>query len=84
MEEEQESLDELQARLAKAAADGSPQAEEMLAHVEQYRKTPQPTEEDHRTLSDRLSDSLRHFEASHPDLSATMQAVINSFTASGM
>ncbi len=79
-----ESLDELQAHLAEAAAGGSQQAEEILAHVQRYQADDDLTTEDHRNLRKRLSDDLLHFETSHPSLTATMQAVVNSFTASGM
>jgi Domain of unknown function (DUF4404) len=77
-----EELRRLADELADAASAGDAKAGEALEHVERYLDAEAP--EDHDDLADRLSDALLHLETSHPHLAATIQAVINSLTASGI
>jgi len=79
-----EHLEGLSDDLASAAADGHDAAEELHGSVDEFLAKPDPTPEDHADLSDQLNDALLHFEVSHPSLSATMQRVIDSLSASGI
>lgn len=79
---EHEDLERLAGELSRAAAGGDEAAREALSHVERYLE--QPSEEEGRSLGDRLTETLRHWEAEHPDLAATVQAVVHSLTGSGI
>lgn len=77
-----EELEQLAGELSRAAAAGDEAAMEALSHVERYME--QPTEEEGESLGNRLSEALRHWEAEHPNLAATVQTVIHSLTGSGI
>jgi hypothetical protein len=79
-----EHLEGLSDDLASAAAEGHDTAEDLQGQVDEFLAKPDPTPEDHADLRDQLSDALLHFEVSHPSMSATMQRVIDSLTASGI
>jgi Domain of unknown function (DUF4404) len=78
----EEELRRLADELATAAAAGNETAGEALARVQRHLEAEE--EDDRSDLTDRLSDAVLHLETSHPDLAATIQAVINSLTASGI
>lgn len=81
-DDKHESLERLAGELSRAAAGGDEAAREALSHVERYLE--QPSEEEERSLGDRLSGAVRHWEADHPDLAATVQTVLHSLTGSGI
>ena len=83
-DEARDHLEDLQDELAAAADDGHDMAAELHGELQDYLDTDEPGADDHDALRDQLSDSLLHFEVSHPSLSAAMQRVIDSLTASGI
>ena len=84
MEEQRKDLEDLHEQLGQASATGDEKAAEYREAVGQYLagEAPDPEEDDH--LHGSLGDMLRHFEADHPELSATVQKIIDGLTASGL
>lgn len=83
MDDREEHLRRLADELAEAAAAGNEMAGEALERVQRHLEAEGDGDDD-GDLTDRLSDAVLHLEASHPQLAATIQAVINSLTASGI
>lgn len=82
MDDRDEQLRKLAEELKAAASAGAEKASEAAEHVERYLDD-EPGG-DGGALVERLSGAVLHLETSHPDLAATVQAVINSLTASGI
>lgn len=83
-EDQREPLEDLSDDLASAADDGQDLAEELHSQVNDYLANPDPSSTDHEALRDQLSDAILQLEVSHPALSAAMQRVVDSLTASGL
>ena len=83
-DEPRDHIENLSDDLAAAAAGGHDAAEDLQGQVNDFLAKGEPTPEDHAALRDQLSDGLLHFEVSHPSLSAAMQRVIDSLSASGI
>ncbi len=84
-EEAREHLEEVRGRLHEAAADGDDHAGELADHVDAFLGAAEaPTTEERDALLERLREGVRRFEAAHPTLSAAVQGVIDSLTASGI
>lgn len=82
MDEGNDELRRLADDLADAASQGDEKAGEALEHVQRHLDS--GGDDGQEDLADRLSDALLHLEVSHPELAATIQAVINSLTGSGI
>lgn len=83
-EKARRDLEEVRGRLQEAAQGGDADAGELADRVDAYLAADGPSEEDGADLLERLSLGVRKFEASHPELSRTVQGVIDSLTASGI
>jgi hypothetical protein len=83
-EDPRDNLEGLSDDLASAAAEGHDTADELHGQVNEFLSNPDPTPTDHADLRDQLSDAVLHFEVSHPSMSAAMQRIIDSLTASGI
>ena len=83
-DEAREHLEEVQGQLQNAASAGQEDASELADHVGAYLASDEPSDEDHEALLERLRRGVLRYEASHPELSRTVQSVIDSLTASGI
>ena len=83
-DEAREHLEDLHDELASAADDGHDAAADLHGEVADYMANPDPHPDETEALQEQLSDGLLHFEVSHPRLSAAMQRVIDSLSASGI
>lgn len=83
-DEARDHLESVHGQLNEAAGAGDETAGELADHVGAYLSADEPSEEAHEDLVQRLSDGVRRFEVSHPSLSATVQTVVDSLTASGI
>ena len=85
----QETLEELRAELS-AESSMDPQLRTKLEHtVKQIqdaidRAVPGEIAHDGSSFRERLSESARHFEATHPDIAAALGRVIDSLAALGI
>jgi len=67
-------VDKDTARLLKEIAED---VETLLAHNGEFSSTR------HTTIKERLEDSARHFEVSHPSLASTINIVVNTLNKYG-
>ena len=83
-EDTRDELQALQKDLESAADDGHDEANDVLDHVNAYLEHDEPEPELHHALRRRLTEAVVHFEATHPELSATLDRVVSSLTAAGI
>ncbi|HSF85903.1 MAG TPA: DUF4404 family protein [Acidimicrobiia bacterium] len=83
-DEAREHLEQVQGQLHEAASAGHDDAGELADQVGAYLDADAPSDEDHDALLERLRRGVLRYEASHPELSRTVQSVIDSLTASGI
>lgn len=82
-EEARDHLEQMRGQLRRAADEGDADAGELAERVDAYLAGSQ-TPDEHDDFLDRLRESVRRFEASHPTLSQAVQGVVDSLTASGI
>ena len=83
-DEARDHLEEVQGQLQDAADAGHDDAGELAEQVGAYLSSDEPSDEEHEALLERLRRGVLRYEASHPELSRTVQSVIDSLTASGI
>ena len=83
-DESREHLEDLSNELAAAADEGHEEAADLHDDVNDFMAISDPTGGQHEAMRVQLSDAMLHFEVSHPSLTAAMQRVIDSLSASGI
>lgn len=71
-------------RRALDASDAEPELAELADAVDAYRGSESPSEDDHDSLLERLSDAVDRLEATHPEVSSALARIIDSLTAFGL
>ena len=87
MEDLRRRLAELHAELERTdALDGESRAalEEVLGEIQELLARSEPARSEPVSLADRLREAGRHFEESHPTLTATLGRVVDALAALGI
>ncbi len=79
-------MDEELQKLRKAldASDAESELTELADAVDAYRGSDAPSEDEHDSLLERLSDAVDRLEATHPEVSTALARIIDSLTAFGL
>jgi chromosome segregation ATPase len=87
MEHLRRRLAELHAELERAEAlDGESRAalEEVMRDIQELLARSEGARREHASLAERLREASRHFEDSHPTLTATLGRVVDALVALGI
>lgn len=82
-----ERLAELHAELERSPSVDEPSRRLLVTLADDIRSVLErsgPTEEEHASLSDRLTDAIREFEGSHPTLAAAVGRVADTLSNLGI
>lgn len=80
-------LDELEAKIAEARADGhldDAERDELRVLLEQVRRDLGSGDADRDGLADQLEESAVRFESDHPTVAAVIRSAIHTLTGYGM
>lgn len=80
-------LDELEAKIAEARADGhidETERDELRVLIERVRTDLGSGEADHEGIAEQLEESAVRFESDHPTVAAVIRSAVHTLTGYGM